>query len=82
MHVHDTDPSSSATVHGGGAVVSWFYRAGDGSQGASPAGDAPVIPACRTSRTGTRRRSGLNLRSPELPGDREDFSYREDFSLV
>ena len=69
-------------MHGGGAVVSWFYRAGDGSQGASPAGDAPVIPARRTPGTGTRRRTTLNSRSPELPGDREDFSYREDFSLV
>jgi hypothetical protein len=41
-----------------------------------------VIPARRTPRTGARRRTTLNLRSPELPCDREDFSYREDFSLA
>jgi hypothetical protein len=58
------------------------FAAGDGGGGAAPAGDAPVIPARRTPRTGTRRRTTLNLRSAELPGDREDFSQREDFSLV
>jgi hypothetical protein len=68
--------------HGGGAVVAWFRRAENGSRGAAPAGDAPVIPARRTPRTGTRRRTTLNVRPPELPGDREDFSQREDFSLV
>jgi hypothetical protein len=44
-----------------------------------------VIPARRTPRTprtGARRRTTLNVRSPELPRDREDFSYREDFSLA
>ena len=41
-----------------------------------------VIPARRTPRTGARRRTALNLRSPELPRDREDFWYREDFWLV
>jgi hypothetical protein len=46
------------------------------------AGGAPVIPARRTPSTGTRRRTTLNLRSPELPRDREDFWYREDFSLA
>jgi hypothetical protein len=54
-------------------------------RGRAPAGDAPVIPTLRTPRTlrtGTRRRTTLNLRSPELPRDREDFSYREDFSLA
>jgi hypothetical protein len=46
------------------------------------AGGAPVIPARRTPSTGTRRRTTLNLRSPELLRDREDFWYREDFSLA
>jgi hypothetical protein len=45
-------------------------------------GHPPALAARRTPRTGTRRRTTLNLRSPELPGDREDFSHREDFSLV
>ena len=67
---------------GGGAVVSWFRRGEGGSRGATPAGDARVIPARRTPRTGTHRRITLNVRSPELPRDREGFWYREDFSLA
>jgi hypothetical protein len=65
-------------------VAPWSpgFAAGDGSRGAAPADDAPVIPARRTPRTGTRRRTTPTLRSPELPRDREDFSQREDFSLV
>jgi hypothetical protein len=63
-------------------VIAWFRPGEGGSRGASSAGDAPVIPARRTPGTGTRRRTTLNSRSPELPGDREDFSHREDFSLA
>jgi hypothetical protein len=70
------------TGHGGGAMVARFRRAEDGSRGAGPAGDAAVIPARRTPRTGPRRRTTRNVRSPELPGDREDFSQREVFSLA
>jgi hypothetical protein len=67
------------------AAAPWspgFAAPGDGSRGAVPAGDALVIPARRTPRTGARRRPTLNVRSPELPRDREDFWYREDFSLA
>jgi hypothetical protein len=69
-------------AHASCGVVAWFRCGEDGSRGAAPAGNAQVIPARRTPRTGTRRRTTLNVRSPELPRDREDFWYREDFSLA
>jgi hypothetical protein len=67
-------------------VVAWFRRAEDGSRAGARAGDAAVIPARRTPRTGTRRRTTLNVRSPELPVIAKTFritktfrSYRANF---
>jgi hypothetical protein len=42
-----------------------------------------IIPTRRRNTgTGTRGRTKVNSRSPALPGDREDFFYREAFSLA
>ena len=55
-----------------------------------PARCPAALPHCRTAgvgahappATGAHRRPRLNPRSPELRHDREDFCYREDFSLA
>jgi hypothetical protein len=75
-------PGLAGVMVDGCAVVAWFRRGEDGSRGAAPAGRRAIIPARRTCRTGTRGRTTLTLRSPGLPRDREDFSYREGFPIV
>jgi hypothetical protein len=64
------------------AAAPWspgFAAPGDGSRGAVPAGDALVIPARRTPRTGARRRTTLNLRSPELLITAKTFRIAKTF---